>query len=91
MLTSMHDKLIEAAKAFLASQGLSGWSQTTNAKFFLGVLVKLQSQKAKPDILLGVMQVASNASAFRQRLESAGVVKKGVKAAPADLLANLEL
>ena len=88
----MNDKLIQAAKAFLASQGLSGWSQTTNAKFFLGILIKLQSQKAKPDALLGVMQIASNASAFRQRLETAGVVQKGLKAAPAaDLLANLDL
>ena len=87
----MNDKLISAAKSYLASQGLSSWSQETNAKFFYGVLVKLQTQKAKQDILIGVMKVAGNASAFRQRLETDGVIPKGVKSGPSDLLGDLSL
>ena len=90
----MNDKLNAAAKRFLEDNGYSAWTQSTNAKFFLEVLAKLIAQKASQDVLLHIMNKASNASAFRQGLLRAGIIKatEGERtSAGADMLADLDI
>ena len=88
----MNDKLIKAASEYLKAQGLAGWSQNSNAKFFYSVICKLQAQDATQEAILGVMQVASNSSAFRQRLEKAGVITKDATSSKAsDMLGGYDL
>jgi len=89
----MNDKLIKAAADYLKAKGVSGWSQRTNAEFFYGTVCKLQAQEAPQETMIAVMQLASNASAFAQKLESAGViVRDGKKRSPsADLLSSFDL
>jgi hypothetical protein len=90
--TKSQDKLVVAAAAYIKTKGVSGWSQRSNAEFFLGTLLKLQAQEAGQEVLISIMETASNASAFRQKLEKAGVIAAGARVSKAaDALAEFEL
>jgi hypothetical protein len=88
----MNDKLITAAAQFLKDNDYSGWTQSTNAKFFLQCVCKMQAAKATQEQLLFLMNVAGNASAFRQRLIKAGVITgDAVTTRGGDILGDLAL
>lgn len=70
------DTLVSKAAEFVKGHKLTSWGQRENGLFFLSMIEGLIEAKAKPEVKQALMKTASNASAFRQRLESAEVLPK---------------
>lgn len=71
------DTLIVKAGEFVKEHKLTSWGQKENGRFFHGMIEELIAGNAPEATQVALMVTASNASAFRQRLESAGIVPKG--------------
>lgn len=70
------DTLIKNAGEFVKEHKLTSWGQKENGRFFHQQIENLIASNAPEEVQVALMVTASNASAFRQRLESAGFMPK---------------
>lgn len=88
----MTNDIIKAeAKEFITKFDIkAGWSQEQHVGFTFGLIVNSLGIEGKEDKdeLLSVLTLTCNPSAFRQKLESAGLLAKSEKGERASALAN---